>query len=375
MAIKLPFPLADAEFCRRLLVTLAALFVFRAGYVVPLPIQGQDLSYGPNAWKQAIPVFSLGLGPFFTVLVLVEFAKIGFPPLSRWEAATPRNAARLYHYMFFAALVLAGLQSFALVHNLERMHTAYAIPCIGCAKYPLTTPDPEYTFAAVLSLIAGTALIGWLIRLITLNGLGNGFWVIYAALGAEGLPQSLYRCLEQWRVGYLDIATLGIAIGFFFVAIAALVAVNIPWDEASAKTVNRRRATGFQVNDALAATILSPILAGYAGPILMSFLTPSLIDLVSVKWQIAATLVLGALLILPFTALYRARGVAWLESGSQDETKAVWTTALAQTAVSLGAVVMGLVVPLPFFINPSSIIIFVAVAVDILKSAPAERND
>ena len=356
MAIKLPFPLADAGFRRRLLATLAALFVFRAGNAIPLPIQGQDLSYGPNAWTQAIPVFSIGLGPFFTVLVLVEFAKLGFPALSRWEAATPRNAARLYHFMFFAVLVLAGLQSVTLVHNLEKVH--------------VIAQGPEYRFVAVLSLIAGTALIGWLIRLITLHGLGNGFWVIYAALGAESLPSSLYRCLEQWRIGYLDIATLGIAIGFFFVAIAVLVAVNIPWDETSAKNVNRSRATGFQVNDALAATILPPVLAGYAGPILMSFLMPSLIGLVSVKWQIAAKLVLGALLILPFTALYRARGVTWLESGSQDETKAVWTRALAQTAVSLGAVVMGLAVPLPFFINPYSIIIFVAVAVNILKSAP-----
>ena len=95
--------------------------------------------------------------------------------------------------------------------------------------------------------------------------------------------------------------------------------------------------------------------------------------LVSVEWQIAATLLLDAVLILPFTALYRARGV-WLDSGSKDDMKPVWTMAFAQIAIFLGAVVMELAVPLPFSIGANSIIIFVAVAVNVLIPAAAEGN-
>jgi len=48
--------------------------------------------------------------------------------------------------------------------------------------------------------------------------------------------------------------------------------------------------------------------------------------------------------------------------------------AFAQIAIFLGAVVMELAVPLPFSIGANSIIIFVAVAVNVLIPAAAEGN-
>ncbi len=53
--------------------------------------------------------------------------------------------------------------------------------------------------------------------------------------------------------------------------------------------------------------------------------------------------------------------------------EAVWITAFAQIAVLAGAEAVMLNVPVPFYINANSIIIFVAVAVHFLRSAQADK--
>ena len=171
MALEFPSLQADTGFRCRLLVTLVALFIFLVGYMIPLPmIQAQDFSAYPDGVSaHTVSLFSIGLRPFFAVLIFVEFAKLAFPALSRWEVATPRNATRLYYLIFFAVLLLAAFQSFALVQVLEKMRMP--VPCPFCVTHQLTPTGPEYIFASMLSLVAGTALTGWLIRLITLYGL------------------------------------------------------------------------------------------------------------------------------------------------------------------------------------------------------------
>ena len=137
--------------------------------------------------------------------------------LSRVEAlgsGCSRNAARLHSYIFAGALAIAAYHAINLVTGLEKVAISMAAHCIGCAKHSLTAPDPLYTYAAVLTILAGTALVGWLISQITFRGLGNGIWFLYLATALESLPASVYRCVELMRAHLLDASTLAIGAGF-----------------------------------------------------------------------------------------------------------------------------------------------------------------
>ncbi len=376
MAIKLSPLLANPDFRRRLAVTLAAMVAYRLGSFVPLTIQGLPL----NEWSEAffthgltrwsVSVFALGITPFFSILILFELAKLVFPALKRWEAATPGNAARLHSYIFAGALAIAAFQAINLVKGLEKIAAPRMTSCIGCAHHPLTIPDPLYTYATVLTILAGTALVGWLIIQITFRGLGNGIWFLYVASAIEDLRQYLARSLEMMRAHLLDASTLEINAGFLIAAVAVLVTVDLPWQEGGAR---RAQANGFGTGSALAATIWPPVLATVASSILLWPATLFLNGALPPHWLHYANVAAVAVLILLFTAPYCARG-SELESGQDGAMKPFLTMALAQIAIWLGTEALMLAeatmlnAPLRiFYINANAIIIFVAVAVRLLR--------
>ena len=235
--------------------------------------------------------------------------------------------------------------------------------------HTLIAPGSGYIYATALSLIVGTALVGWLIKLITYRGLGNGFWLIYAALVVDGIPRSLSRSWEQLRVGAIDFKMLAIAAGFLLAAVAVLVIADFPWQYPKGK---QTQAGSFGTSGTFAATIWPPLLAAYVSPYLLALVAPGLGTAVPVMWELAAINALEAVLILLFTGLSHAR-LHRLEPSQNGETKPVWITALAQIAVLAGAEAVMLNVPVPFYINANSIIIFVAVAVHFLRSAQADK--
>ena len=344
MATGLPSQLAAADFRRRLAITLAALFLFRLGFAVNVPIQGLAL-------ERSMPVFAINLAPFLTVLFFLELIKLAFPGVKRWEAA-PGNGARLQGYILLAALLVAGFQASAVVRLLEKM----------AQGHPPVMPDPTYTYAAIITFVAGTALVGWLMSQITLHGLGNGFWILSAAQGVDGLPAILVRCFEQIRTHAIPPQTFAIGGGFIIVSIAILAAASFPWQKDGDKTAQEN---GFGTSDALAAAVWPPVLALYASQMLLTldlYLNEKPFFQMDRYTLVAET----AVLILPFAAAYRARRS--VEPDPNYEVKPVWLLALAQIAVLIGAQLVMLEVSLPFYINASAIIVFVAVATHLLRT-------
>src|ERR1700742_2075226 len=111
-----------------------------------------------------VSVFGLGVTPFFSVLFVIEFVKLIVPPLSRWETASPRNTRRLTLIVYFAALAMAGFQGRGVAHAL------YGITRL--------VDGPGWEIPIALTLVAGTALLGWLGDRVTAHGLGNGLWLL-----------------------------------------------------------------------------------------------------------------------------------------------------------------------------------------------------
>jgi len=349
---------SDPVFRRRLFVTLAVLFALRAGYSVPLPLLSVALSPDPSNWRNVVSVFAIGLTSFYTALILLEFVKMGWPSLRRWENQ-PRNAGKLARWTFLAALALSAVHSYVLVQNLKALPLAYGAP--------------ENTLAATVSLVAGTALVGWLIRIISFHGLGNGFWVLYAAQQVSGLPLSAERSWVQWQFGILDISALALGAGFLLAAVAVLVTAVLPWHY-SRTGMLKKSLNEFQASETLAATIWPPLFAAFAGSALMTAVTPLWERYLPAASLIPVQFCLSAVLVLLFTALYQRPDEA-LTASADDEVKPVWMLALIQATLFLAAAAWSVAVPLPFFVNATSIIVFVAVSIDVLAAAAALQRD
>jgi preprotein translocase subunit SecY len=347
MPVEFPSPRTNADFGKRLAVTLAILFVYKMGTLIPLPLpQTTSLFLLSTTAPNNAYIFSLGVSSFFQVLIALELAKFAFPALARWNAASARNAARLQRYILAAALALTAFQAFLLAGRLGQ----------------LTAGE---TYIAVLTCVAGTALVGWLMIQITVRGLGNGFWILAAATIASDLRGVVALNLKIAQ----DVSAqpITIAIGFVIGAVTLLVFVDLPWQE---NNVRQSPANAFGTSSALAMTVWPPTLAQFAFSeflLVVQFFN----DQVLFQHRLLMEVVWGgmtAALILLFSAFYHMD----IKSSSNGAAKPVWTTALAQAAVWLGTCIMAIAMVKaglsPFYLPLSKIVILIAVAVHLLRS-------
>ena len=183
---------AASTLSRRILVTLAALVVFRLGCLVPIPsIEAGTIyeSAGPLAGDMVarVSVFALGLTPVLFVLVCAEAIKLLFEPLQRWEAASAANRDRLALILRLLALLLAGLQAWQLAWALEGAH--------GLVR----EPGWPFEIGVIATIVAATAFLIWLADQITRYGFGPGFWLLWLAPGLSGIGHHLALWREMLR--------------------------------------------------------------------------------------------------------------------------------------------------------------------------------
>jgi preprotein translocase subunit SecY len=117
-------PPSSPEFMQRLVVTLAALAVYRLGAYVPLAginptrlaslYRDSPLLASLGSAGERFSVVGLGVTPIVSVLLLLECARLLSPRFNVWAGATPNNTRRLERYAFVAAVLLATVQPTAL---------------------------------------------------------------------------------------------------------------------------------------------------------------------------------------------------------------------------------------------------------------------
>jgi preprotein translocase subunit SecY len=169
---------------RRLLFTFGILVVFR--FVAHVPIPGVD----PDKLKQAfegsailgylnlfsggalrkLSVAAMGVYPYITATIIMQLLIPIVPSLQALskEGEQGRNKITLYTYWMTVPLaVIQGYFQLVVLQNLG------AVSGIG-----FTGSDALPTFAAVVSMTAGSMFLVWLGELITENGIGNGISLI-----------------------------------------------------------------------------------------------------------------------------------------------------------------------------------------------------
>jgi len=161
-----------------------------------------------------LSIFALGLIPLYTPMACLEIAKLLFPALARWQIASARNFFRLNDYLRYTALVLAATQGYSVALGISQANNLIA-----------DTPG-EFVVSVAGTCVGATALLIWLADRISLQGVVNGFWLLWAFTYIIARPAIGVQMLEIARNGGISQGSV-LFVGLFVLAAhAAIVVLN-----------------------------------------------------------------------------------------------------------------------------------------------------
>jgi preprotein translocase subunit SecY len=212
----------------KLAFVFGMLVIFRFVAHIPIPGVNPDLlrqafesNTGTSAFLGTLNLFSggglrqlsvasLGVYPYITASIILQVLIPMVPrlqALSR-EGEAGRNKIQLYtHYL---AVPMAIVQGYSQLLILEQLG---AVTNIG-----LTGRDALPTFAAVISMTAGTMFLVWLGELITEKGIGNGISLIIFGGIVSAVPGLIPQIFDS-SISFFGLILLAAVVLFTVAAI------------------------------------------------------------------------------------------------------------------------------------------------------------
>ncbi|MFP4589752.1 MAG: preprotein translocase subunit SecY, partial [Candidatus Acetothermia bacterium] len=186
------------ELRKRLLFTLGALAIFRAGTHIPIPgIDPQALTsffeQGGGNILQYLNMFTggalgrgtlfgLGVTPYINASIIMSLLTAVVPKLKELQQQGREGRKVITRYTRYGTLAIALIQSFGWSYFLVRQGI-------------VAVPSNLFFFTAVISMTTGTVFLMWLGERITENGIGNGISVLIMAGIIARFPSQL---LSTW---------------------------------------------------------------------------------------------------------------------------------------------------------------------------------
>ena len=175
------------EIRRKILITIAILFVYRLGCYIPVPgvevfdglgdytflqimsaVSGGALQYGT--------FFAMGIGPYINASIIIQLLTVGIPALERLSKQGEEGKRRLNTYTRILTLVLAIVQAIGILVAFKGSinHTSLFGDSSDFIKFL------NYVFLLVV-YTAGAELTMWLGERITDYGVSNGISLLIFA--------------------------------------------------------------------------------------------------------------------------------------------------------------------------------------------------
>ena len=158
-----------------------------------------------------LSVASLGVYPYITASIILQVLIPLVPSLQALSREGEAGRNRLQLYTHYLSVPMAIVQGYSQLLILERLG---AVTNVG-----VTGPEALPTFAAVVSMTAGTMFLVWLGELITEKGIGNGISLIIFAGIVAGVPSLVPQIFDS-SLSFFGIIMLGLIV---LVAVAAIV--------------------------------------------------------------------------------------------------------------------------------------------------------
>lgn len=167
----------NKEIRKRILFTLAMLFVFRFGASIIVPnvntaalmagmadnsLLGMMNLLGGGALEK-LSIFALGVGPYITASIVIQLLSMDvIPHFTELSKSGQAGRKTLDKYTRYLTLILCFLQGFTMVYAFELSY-----------KVLINNSISSYLYVVIL-LTAGTMFLMWLGDQISAKGIGNG---------------------------------------------------------------------------------------------------------------------------------------------------------------------------------------------------------
>ena len=214
---------------RKILYTLAMLFVVRLGSQLPTP--GVDPTFIQEFFKnqlgeasnfinhftggslEQMSIFALSITPYITSSIIVQLLTIAIPKLEEMQKEGEDGRKKIAALTRYMTVVLALIESTAMA--------------VGFGRQGLLV---EYNFVnaaiVVLTLTAGSAFLMWVGERITEKGVGNGISIVLLINILSRVPHDLASLYEKFVKGH-GLAKGGLATLIIIAIILALVVFTI----------------------------------------------------------------------------------------------------------------------------------------------------
>ena len=217
---------------RKILYTLAMLFVVRLGSQLPTP--GVDPTYIQNFFAnqtgdsfnffnaftggsfETMSIFALSITPYITSSIIMQLMTIAVPKLEEMQKEGEDGRKKIAEYTRYLTVALALFQSSAMA--------------IGFGKQGLLYEDAQNIWGymtVIAAMTAGSALLMWIGERITEKGVGNGISIVLLINIVSSLPQDVMMLYERFMAGKsVAVATVA-AIIVLAVVVATVVFVLV----------------------------------------------------------------------------------------------------------------------------------------------------
>lgn len=217
------------ELRKRILFTLGAIAIFRAGTHIPIPginpealmqlfeqSGGNILQYLNMFTGGALgrgTLFGLGITPYINASIIMSLLTAVVPKLKELQQQGREGKRVITKYTRYGTLAIAFIQSYGWSFFLVRQ---------GMIEGNVVL----FFITAVLSMTTGTVFLMWLGERITENGIGNGISVLIMAGIMARFPSQLYSTWIEVNTGTVSPIWGLILIAVFIVVIAGVVIVQ-----------------------------------------------------------------------------------------------------------------------------------------------------
>ena len=222
------------EVRRKILITIALIFVYRLGCYIPVPgvhvfegitdysflqimnaVSGQALSMGT--------LFAMGIGPYINASIIIQLLSVGIPALERLSKQGEEGRKRINVYTRILTLVLAIAQAIGiLVAFNASIEFGELFGSTGFLRFL------SYAFLVAI-YTAGAALTMWIGERITDYGVSNGISMLIFAGILSTAGSTILDLIKDLFVPSTAMNSAWQLIGFAVAAIvifAAIVTVN-----------------------------------------------------------------------------------------------------------------------------------------------------
>jgi preprotein translocase subunit SecY len=223
------------ELKKRILFTLALLFVYRIGVHVPTPgidsvalaqffarmngtIFGVFNMFSGGALER-LSVFALGIMPYISAAIIIELLTVVIPHLEQLKNEGEQGHKKITQYTRYGTVLLSIIQGFGISVGLERMSSPSGASIV-------LLPGWGFRLMTVLTLTAGTAFIMWLGEQITERGIGNGISLIIFAGIVARMPSAIINTFQLMSSGSMNIFTLVMIMVLMIIVVAFIVFVE-----------------------------------------------------------------------------------------------------------------------------------------------------